>query len=83
MFRKVCRVAIDEAGLITLVDLLNANRVGNGVSITKKANEAMRVVEFKSDRRAYDKVIDELNKNIYKFYVSCKDAFQREMWVEQ
>lgn len=83
MFRKVCRIAIDEAGLITLVDLLNANRIGNGVTITKRADEALRVVEFKSDRRAYDKVIEELKRTVYKFGIACKDAFQREVWVEQ
>lgn len=83
MFRKVCRIAIDEAGLITLVDLLNANRIGNGVTITKRTDEALRVVEFKSDRRAYDKVIEELKRTVYKFGFACKDAFQREVWVEQ
>ena len=83
MFRKVCRIAIDEAGLITLVDLLNANRIGRGVTITKKPEEAIRVVEFKSDRKAYDRVVEELKRTVYKFGIACMDAFQREVWVEQ
>lgn len=83
MFKKICKVAIEEIGLTTLIDILNANKVGNGITITKDSKSGVRIIEFRAALKAYDKVKTQIKETNYKFGALCKDMFEREVWVEQ
>lgn len=83
MYKKICKIAIDELGLTALVDILNSNKVGKGITITKDSKSGVRIIEFRAGLKAYDKVKTQIKETQYKFGVLCKDMFDREIWVEQ
>lgn len=83
MFKKICKIAVDELGLTALIDILNANKVGTGITITRDNKGGVRIVEFKAGMKAFDKVKEQIKQTNYKFGTLCKDMFEREIWVEQ
>lgn len=83
MFKKMCKIAIDELGLTTMIDILNTNKVGSGITITKGNKGEFRIIEFRASMKAYDRVKEQISKTEHKFGTLCKDTFEREIWVEQ